>query len=570
MNIKAGFIGLGSLGAPIARRLARTGFDIIACDIAPQMLEAFDEPGTTRERDPIATARQSEMLGVCVRTDEQLRGLAGEGALFAAMPKGSILILHSTVAPGLARELAAQAGEAGVGFIDAGVSGGGPAAIEGKLSLFVGGGTAVVERAMPWLRALGKSIAHLGPVGRGLEAKLLNNLVSIANYGMSAAILDLGDKLHFDREQLRQALMAGSAQGFALQAVPGLLRPRGPGAPGAFDSLYELLKKDVDHARLLAPAEDVSMAALLASCQSMLDRIQRAAAADGPRDGLPARAADAGAHQSRERADQDAAQPGGGRDGPAKPPLARARVALVTGAAAGIGRAIALRLAREGMSVGVLDLNLEGAESVADEINARGGRAMALGASIADRPQVTSAVAKLRAALGPVTVLINNAGMTAFSPFEELTDESWDRVMTVNLKGTFIVTQVVLPDMKAARWGRIVNISSSSAQVGTPAMSHYVASKGAIIALTRSLARELGPHGITVNNIPPGSVMNTLMSEANRDRMQISQEELIRTLPVRRTGEPEDIANACAWLVAEDSGYVTGQTIGVNGGRVMA
>jgi len=538
-KIKAGFIGLGSLGAPIARRLARTGFDVIACDIAPQMLEAFDEPGTTRERDPVATARQSDMLGVCVRTDEQLRSLAGGGSLFAAMPKGSLFILHSTVAPDLARQLAEQAHAAGVGFIDAGVSGGGPAAIEGKLSLFVGGEPSVVERAMPWLQALGKSIAHLGPVGRGLEAKLLNNLVSIANYGMSAAILDLGDKLHFDREQLRQALMAGSAQGFALQAVPGPLRPRGPGAPGAFDSLYELLKKDVDHARLLAPAADVSMAALLASCQSMLDHIQRAAAADQ-----------------------------GGRS--LSPPSEGGRVALVTGAAAGIGRAVALRLAREGMSVGVLDLNLEGAESVATEINARGGRAMALGASIADRAQVTAAVAKLRAALGPVTVLINNAGMTAFAPFEELTDESWDRVMTVNLKGTFIVTQVVLPDMKAARWGRIVNISSSSAQVGTPAMSHYVASKGAIIALTRSLARELGPHGITVNNIPPGSVMNTLMSEANRDRMQISQEELIRTLPVRRTGEPEDIANACAWLVAEGSGYVTGQTIGVNGGRVMA
>ena len=534
-NIKAGFIGLGSMGAPIARRLARTGFDVIACDIAPQMLEAFDEPGTTRERDPIATARQSEMLGVCVRTDEQLRELAGEGALFAAMRTGSILILHSTVAPDLARQLAQQARNAGVGFIDAGVSGGGPAAIEGKLSLFVGGETSVVEHAMPWLQAIGKSVAHLGPVGRGLEAKLLNNLVSIANYGMSAAILDLGDKLHFDREQLRQALMAGSAQGFALHAVPGLLRPRGPGAPGNFDSLYELLKKDVDHARPLASAEDVSIAALLASCQSMLDRIKAAAAGDGH----PGRASDAGGQESHDRADQGDARPRPDRGGRSlSPASAGARVALITGAAAGIGRAVALRLAREGMAVGVLDVNLAGAESVAAEINAGGGRAVAVGASIADRAQVTAAVAKLRAALGPVTVLINNAGMTAYAPFEELTDESWDHVMTVNLKGTFIVTQVVLPDMKAARWGRIVNISSSSAQVGTPAMAHYVASKGGIIALTRSLARELGPHGITVNNIPPGSVMNTLMSEANRDRFQISPEELIRTLPVRRTGEP--------------------------------
>jgi 2-hydroxycyclohexanecarboxyl-CoA dehydrogenase len=244
------------------------------------------------------------------------------------------------------------------------------------------------------------------------------------------------------------------------------------------------------------------------------------------------------------------------------------KTALVTGAAAGIGRACALRLAREGLTVGVLDVNLEGCERVVAEIKAAGGKAVALQANIADRTLVTAAVGKLRQTFGPVTVLVNNAGITGFVPFQQLTDEQWDRMMEINLKGTFIVTQVVLPDMEAAKWGRIVNISSSSAQTGAVGMAHYSSSKGAIITLTRSLARELGPLGITVNNIPPGSVMNTLMSEAHRDKFQTRVEELIQTLPVRRQGEPEDIANACAWLVSENSGYVTGQTIGVNGGRV--
>ena len=247
-----------------------------------------------------------------------------------------------------------------------------------------------------------------------------------------------------------------------------------------------------------------------------------------------------------------------------------ARTALVTGAAAGIGRAVALRLARDGMAVGVLDLNLDGAESVAAEIRTAGGKAIALAASIADRKQMGAALAQLREAFGPVTVLVNNAGITGYCPFEELTDEAWDRVMEINLKGTFIVTQLVLPDMKAAHWGRVINISSSSAQTGAETMAHYSASKGGVIALTRTLARELGPLGVTVNNIPPGSVMNTLMSEATRDRFPISTEQLLKTLPVRRTGEPEDIANAAAWLAAEESGYVTGQTIGVNGGRVVS
>jgi 2-hydroxycyclohexanecarboxyl-CoA dehydrogenase len=244
------------------------------------------------------------------------------------------------------------------------------------------------------------------------------------------------------------------------------------------------------------------------------------------------------------------------------------RTALVTGAAAGIGRACAMRLAREGKSVGVLDLNLAGAEKVAEEIRAAGGKAIGVGADISDRAQVTAAVAKVREALGPITVLVNNAGMAQFIDFEELTDDQWDKMYAVNVRGTFIVTQVVLPDMKAAKWGRVINISSSSAYSGAAKMVHYSSSKGAIVSFTRSLAIALGPYGVTVNNIPPGSVMQTIMSEANKELAPMMPDELAKLLPVRRTGVPEDIANACTWLASEDTGYVTGQTIGVNGGRV--
>jgi 2-hydroxycyclohexanecarboxyl-CoA dehydrogenase len=246
------------------------------------------------------------------------------------------------------------------------------------------------------------------------------------------------------------------------------------------------------------------------------------------------------------------------------------RVALVTGAAAGIGAACSIRLAQEGIAIGVLDLDAERCAGTVEAIKAAGGKAIALGADISNRQQVKAAVAKLRDAFGPITVVVNNAGITGFVPFEEIDDEQWDRMYAVNVRGTVIVTQEVLPDMKAAHWGRIVNISSSSAQTGAVNMAHYSSSKGAIITLTRSLAQELGPMGITVNNIPPGSVMNTIMSEANKKHFQIPADTLRATLPVRRQGEPEDIANACAFLVSEASGYVTGQTIGVNGGRVVS
>ena len=172
-----GLVGLGSIGIFMARRLARVGFEVTGCDISPDMLAAFDEPGSRREADPIATARSAEILGICVRTDEQLEALAGDGKLFAALGDGGIAVIHSTVAPELAQRLAKTAAAHGVGLIDAGVSPGGPHVGEGRASIFTGGADADVARARPYLEALGR-VAHLGPIGRGLEGKLLNNLVS--------------------------------------------------------------------------------------------------------------------------------------------------------------------------------------------------------------------------------------------------------------------------------------------------------------------------------------------------------------------------------------------------------
>jgi 2-hydroxycyclohexanecarboxyl-CoA dehydrogenase len=243
------------------------------------------------------------------------------------------------------------------------------------------------------------------------------------------------------------------------------------------------------------------------------------------------------------------------------------KVALVTGAAAGIGMACAQRLAREGMAVGVLDLDEARCTDTVKAIEADGGQAVALGADVSDRGQVRAAVARLRDALGPVTIVVNNAGVTDFTPFEQVTEDLFHFVYKVNVLGPIIVTQETLADMKAAQWGRVVNISSSSAQTGAKGMATYSSSKGAVITLTRTLAQELGPHGITVNTIPPGSVMGTIMSEANVSPENV--ERLAATLPVRRAGRPEDIANACAFLCSEDSSYVTGQIIGVNGGRVV-
>ena len=245
------------------------------------------------------------------------------------------------------------------------------------------------------------------------------------------------------------------------------------------------------------------------------------------------------------------------------------KAAVVTGAAAGIGAACSKRLAKEGVAVAVLDLDAERCADTVKAIKDAGGTAIAVGADVSNRASVKAGLEQVREALGPISILVNNAGVTDFTPFEELTDERWDFIYAVNVRGLFVMTQECLPDMKNAGWGRIVNISSSSAQTGAVNMIPYSSSKGAVITMTRSMAQEFGPWGITVNNIPPGSVMGTIMSEANREKFQIPTEVLLQTIPVRRMGEPDDIANACAWLCDERSGYVTGQTIGVNGGRVV-
>jgi NAD(P)-dependent dehydrogenase (short-subunit alcohol dehydrogenase family) len=245
------------------------------------------------------------------------------------------------------------------------------------------------------------------------------------------------------------------------------------------------------------------------------------------------------------------------------------RVAIVTGAGSGIGRAIALRLAADGLTSAVLDLNGEAAEKVAGEIVERGGEAVALGGvDVSDRAQVDAAVAEVRTDVGPPLVLVNNAGVTGFKRFADITDEKWDHLMQVNLNGPFYCTQAVLPDMVAAGWGRIVNISSSSAQGGQPYMVHYVTSKAGLIGMTKALALELGPQGITVNTIPPGFI-DTPMLRVSEEKGLLggSLEDNAEKTPVRRAGTPEDIAYACSFLVSEEAGYVTGQVIGVNGGR---
>jgi 2-hydroxycyclohexanecarboxyl-CoA dehydrogenase len=244
------------------------------------------------------------------------------------------------------------------------------------------------------------------------------------------------------------------------------------------------------------------------------------------------------------------------------------RVAVVTGAASGMGAAIARQLAHRGHRVALLDLDGEGAQRIAKDLRAEDARAFGCALDVSDRAAVDEAMGQVRSELGPIEIMVTSAGIDAFESFAEISVAAWDRIVAVNLTGTFHCLQSAIPDMLSARWGRIVTISSSSAQSGAARMAHYVASKGGVIGLTRALAIELAPHGITVNTIPPGFI-DTPMSRRASARGDLPDVDALaaRTL-MGRAGTSDDVAAACAFLCSEEAGYITGQVLGVNGGRV--
>jgi 2-hydroxycyclohexanecarboxyl-CoA dehydrogenase len=242
------------------------------------------------------------------------------------------------------------------------------------------------------------------------------------------------------------------------------------------------------------------------------------------------------------------------------------RVAVVTGAGSGMGRSIARRLAAEGRRVAFVDLDADAARDAADEALADGHEAMGIGADVSDRTAVEAALATTRASFGPIEIMVTSAGLDEFSNFTEITPAAWDRMIAVNLTGTFHCLQLAIPDMLTARWGRIVTISSSSAQSGAARMGHYVASKGGVVGLTKALALEYAPHGITVNSIPPGFI-DTAMTRRAESKGDLPDLDLVAArTPVRRAGTGDDIAAACSFLCSDEAGYITGQLIGVNGG----
>ncbi|MBB3085694.1 3-oxoacyl-ACP reductase FabG [Geodermatophilus sabuli] len=245
-----------------------------------------------------------------------------------------------------------------------------------------------------------------------------------------------------------------------------------------------------------------------------------------------------------------------------------ARVAIVTGAARGIGAATALRLAQDGFAVGVLDLDETAGKETVAAIEAAGGRALAVGADVSDPEQVEAAVGRIAAELGAPTVLVNNAGVTRDNLLFKMTESDWDTVMNVHLRGAFLMTRAVQKHMIEAKWGRIVNLSSTSA-LGNRGQVNYSAAKAGLQGFTKTLAIELGKFGVTANAVAPGFIQ-TEMTKATAERVGVSFEDFIaaaaKEIPVQRVGQPEDIAHLVSFFVSEGAGFVSGQVVYAAGG----
>jgi 2-hydroxycyclohexanecarboxyl-CoA dehydrogenase len=248
------------------------------------------------------------------------------------------------------------------------------------------------------------------------------------------------------------------------------------------------------------------------------------------------------------------------------------RAAFVTGGGRGIGRAIALRLAEEGHPVAVADMAEDSAHAVVAEIEAAGGRALALGLDVTDSAGVVAAVARAADELGPIEVLVNNAGWDDLMPFVDTDEPFWDRVIDINYKGVLRTTAAVLPGMLERQWGRIVNIGSDAARVGSSHEAVYAGAKGAVIAFTKTIARESARRGVTANVVCPGPTDTPLLAsivDAAEDSAKVIS-RMTSAVPMKRVGQPSEIAAAVAFLAGEDAGFITGQTLSVSGGLTMA
>ena len=245
------------------------------------------------------------------------------------------------------------------------------------------------------------------------------------------------------------------------------------------------------------------------------------------------------------------------------------RVAVVTGGASGVGWSICEHLARQDRQVAVLDLDGDGATSGAAKLRASGIDAVAAPVDVADRESVDAAFAVVREQLGPIEILVTSAAVSGFTKFEDITLEQWERSIAVNLTGTFHCIQAAIGDMVAAAWGRVVTISSAAGQTGSARQGDYSATKGGVIALTKTIALEYARKGITANTIPPFTVDTPMLRAAQAAGHLPATEYLTQAVPAGRLGTPDDIGAACAFLCSENAGFITGQVFAVNGGAVV-
>lgn len=245
------------------------------------------------------------------------------------------------------------------------------------------------------------------------------------------------------------------------------------------------------------------------------------------------------------------------------------RTAVVTGGGSGLGQAISAQLAADGHRVAVLDVNADAANIVASAITATGGDALAVGVDVSDEHAVEAAFAAVRDTYGPIEILVTSAAIAGFTRFDKITLDEWNRYLAVNLTGTFLCIRAALSDMVAGKWGRIVTISSAAGQQGAPAQGHYSATKGGVIAMTKTVALDYARKGITANTVPPFVIDSPMLRQQQEEGKLPATELLTRAIPAGRLGVGEEVAAVCSFLCSEGAGYVNGQVIGVNGGAVL-
>ena len=545
--MKLGFIGLGIMGKPMVKNLLKAGYEVTVYDIIKENIKAVTDAGAMEASSAKEVAQECRIIITMLPNSPHVKqAVMGENGVLEGAEEGTILIDMSSIAPLASQEIAKACEEKGVRMIDAPVSGGEPKAVDGTLSIMAGGSEEVFKEVYDILLVMGGSAVHCGEIGAGNTTKLANQVIVALNIAAVSEAFMLSTRAGVDPEKVFRAIRGGLAGSTVMDAKVPMITA-GDFKPGFKIDLHI---KDLNNALETGHGVGAPLP-LTAQVMEILQNLRM----DG-----------CGQEAYRQSDPQ-----WGGRKMSVAEKLQKmfsleGKTVLFTGAAGGIGSAIASGMAEAGGKIALCDINKSQLEKVQSDIEAQGGTASCHQMDVTDKENIRKCVEEAVGLYGQIDVLVNCAGINKREGFMDVDEETYDRIMDINLKGVFLVTQAVAPYMKNQKSGSIINIGSHNTGSILGGCAVYGATKCGVLSFTRSMAVEWAKYNIRANCVSPGHIQTALTVPTWEHPVRAKY--LLERIALNRPGYPEDITGVCILLASDASSYITGTEIRVDGGCI--